>query len=93
LISTTAPLWALYICSVGGALMLWVKSSLRHKKMYGFSDVAERLFPSNETAQFFFVFFAFVFLGAAVGLLVGGPDTPRQAFTAGVAWSRFAPTK
>ncbi len=84
------PLWVLYLCSMSGALMLWVKSSLKHRKVYGFSDLAEQLFPNYPRLQYIFVFVSFVLFGALVGLFVGGPTTIRQAFTAGVAWSRIA---
>ena len=90
--ATAQPIsiWFLYACSVSGALLLWAKATLHKKKIFGFGDIAQRLFPNWEAAQYLFQFVTFVLFGGFIAMVVTGPVTVVQAVTGGVAWSRIA---
>ena len=84
------PGWQLYLYSALGALCLWIKADIQHKKVHGFSDILENILPEKERAQYLFLFVVFVLFGGFIGLIFVGPFTQLQAIAGGMAWSRLA---
>ena len=84
------PYWQLYIFSSVGALLLWTKASISNKKVHGFGDVLEKMFPTSPRIQYLGQFIVFVGFGGFIGIIAVGPYTQLQALAGGVAWSRLA---
>jgi hypothetical protein len=85
-----APTWQLYCFSAAGSLLLWTKLNAKNKKIHGFGDVLEQLFPSSPRMQYLLQFLVFVVFGGCVGVWAVGPFTQMQALAGGMAWSRLA---
>lgn len=79
----------MYVFSALGAALLWTKSTALRKKALGFGDIAEVIFPNSKKLQYLIQFGAFVGIGAIIGVVVASPESPIQALTGGVAWSRI----
>lgn len=84
------PTWQLYCFSAAGALLLWTKLATKSKKIHGFGDVLEQIFPGSPRTQYIIQFLIFVGFGGCVGVWAVGPYTQMQAIAGGMAWSRLA---
>ena len=79
------PIWNAVFTFIG-ALILWCREGPGKLKIYYFSEIVDRL-PLHPNARYFIQLLLFLTVGTIVGLALTQPVNPRQAITAGLAWT------
>lgn len=69
-----------------GALALWATSDEESRRIFGLSEIFERVLRSDN-GVFFGTLVTYIVFGAAVVMLAVNPVSAGQAFTSGLAWS------
>jgi hypothetical protein len=69
-----------------GAVLFWSLKGRTKLRVFALSDVVEKVI-SNPRLCYVVEFFLFVSIGCFVAVGVADPGNPRQAITAGLAWT------
>jgi len=81
----TSPLW-LVAAAATGAVVLWCKEPPERKRVYGLSEIFERV-PISDNSRYFSQMAMFLVFGTFLGLAMTNPSHVRQAFAAGLGWT------
>ena len=84
-----SDLAVLYVFSVAGATLLWMRTSMQRRKVWGLHDVIQRIVPNRPRAQYLLQFATFILFGGMIALVFTAPATFAQAIAGGIAWSQL----
>lgn len=68
-----------------GALILWSLLGRKKLRAYALSEVVSKVCTGK--TRYFVEFFIFIAIGCIIGIVIVDPINPRQALTAGFAWT------
>jgi hypothetical protein len=78
--------WNILAAAAAGSVLLWYKEGRGSRQVAFLSEYID-LMDLSEKARNAFQLTIFIVLGVAIVLWITAPQTPRQAFAAGLGWT------